>query len=53
MQDAYDIYIIADVEELKRKYDKLRRMWREVVHENALLHARIDSFERKGAVKCS
>ena len=52
MQGVYDIYIVADVEELKRKYDKLRRMWRELVHENALLHARINSLERAEVAKC-
>lgn len=51
MEGAYDIYIVADVEELKAKYDKLRRMWREVVHENALLHARVNEYERAGVAR--
>ena len=46
---AYDIYIVAHVEELKEKYDELWRRYKEVVHENALLEA--ENYRLEGIVK--
>lgn len=41
----YDIYIVAHVEELKDRYDELYGRFKEVVHENAVLEARLYRLE--------
>lgn len=43
----YDIYIVEHVEELKRDYDELWERYKGVLHENAMLHAELDRFERR------
>ena len=43
---AFDIYSVADVEELKRDHAELRAMYREAVRENARLHERLDRLRR-------
>lgn len=44
-EQAYDIYIVAHVEELKDKYDELHERFKEVVHENAVLEAKLYRLE--------
>lgn len=46
---AYDIYIVAHVEELKEKYDELWSRYKEVVHENARLEA--ENYRLEGIAK--
>ena len=41
-----DIYIRAQVDELKRERDELRRRLEETVHENALLEAELCRMRR-------
>lgn len=42
---AYDIYPVDHVNALKRDYAELWGMYEAVVHENALLNARLDKIE--------
>ena len=44
---AYDIYPVAHVNALKRDYAELRGMYEAVVHENAMLSARLDRLEHE------
>lgn len=45
----YDIYIVADVDALKRDHAELRARYAEVVHENAELHMLLDRRRRAAA----
>ena len=45
----YDIYIVADVDALKRDYAELWALYETVVHENADLSARLDRCRRAAA----
>ena len=44
---AYDIYVVAHVDELKREHAELWGRYEAVVHENALLNARLDKIENE------
>lgn len=45
----YDIYIVADVDALKRDYAELWALYEAVVHENADLSAKLDRHRRAAA----
>lgn len=45
----YDIYIVADVDALKRDYEKLWALYEGVVHENAELCEKLDRLRRDAA----
>ena len=44
---AYDIYIVAHVDELRDERDRLRERVRDLVHENALLEAEVDKLRHR------
>ena len=41
----YDIYLVRDVDDLKRENETLRLRLADCIHENAELHARLHSME--------
>lgn len=45
----YDIYIVADVDALKRDYAELWALYEAVVHENAELCEKLDKLRRDAA----
>lgn len=45
----YDIYIVADVDALKRDYAELWALYEEAVHENAELCEKLDKLRRDAA----
>ena len=45
----YDIYVVADVDRLKRDYAELWARYEEAVHENARLHELLDRRRRAAA----
>lgn len=45
----YDIYIVADVDALKRDYAELWALYEGVVHENAELCEKLDRLRRGAA----
>lgn len=47
--DDYDIYVVADVDALKRDYAALWALYEGVVHENAKLNAKLDRLRRDAA----
>ena len=48
-RNDYDIYVIADVEELKRRYAELLKRHEETVHELATAYEEIDRYRRASA----
>lgn len=51
MDSAYDIYIAADVDELKAAYAQLWRDYKRVVRENGLLEDEIKRLRERRAYK--
>ncbi|MBQ1449886.1 MAG: hypothetical protein IIZ12_03000 [Eggerthellaceae bacterium] len=51
MDSAYDIYIAADVDELKAAYAQLWRDYKHVVRENGLLEDEIKRLRERRAYK--
>lgn len=49
MRYAYDIYIVAHVEELKRERRRLEERVRDLVRENAELHMMLERERRRSA----
>lgn len=47
MCETYDIYIANDVEELKKSYEQLRQLYKQVIHENAKLQAEVDKLRQR------
>lgn len=51
MDSAYDIYIAADVDELKAAYAQLWRDYKHVVQENAVLENEIKRLRERRAYR--
>ena len=45
----FDIYVVADVDALKRDYAELWALYEGVVHANAKLNAKLDRLRRDAA----
>lgn len=47
MDNPYDIYISAHIDDLKRENRELREKWQRVCHENSLLCAEVDKLKHE------